>query len=357
MILRWRLPLLGLAGLALLAGLWAGLVRLGWAWPVLRPTLPMSHGPLMVCGFLGTLIVLERAVALGKAWPYAGVLACGLGGALTAAGVAGAWGPALITLGSLSLVAIFGFILLRHRQGYTAVMAAGALAWLVGNLSWLFGAPVYQVVLWWAAFLILTIAGERLELSRVARLPSSAYRLFGAACLVLAAGLLLLPLAIDPGWRLCGLGMLALAAWMLRFDIARKTVRGKGLPRYIAACLLAGYAWLGAAGLAGALHGPRSAGFEYDLFLHAIFVGFVISMIFGHAPIVFPAVLGLNLAYTPAFYLPLALLHGSLLLRVAGDLAALPALRLWGGLAGAAAILWFLGILATAGLGSGQRQP
>ena len=28
------------------------------------------HGPLMVVGFLGTLIGLERAVALGRLWPY-----------------------------------------------------------------------------------------------------------------------------------------------------------------------------------------------------------------------------------------------------------------------------------------------
>jgi len=43
---------MALAMAALLAGLWAGLVRIGWAWPALRPTLPISHGPLMISGFL-----------------------------------------------------------------------------------------------------------------------------------------------------------------------------------------------------------------------------------------------------------------------------------------------------------------
>jgi hypothetical protein len=59
-----RLPLLGLAGAALLAGLWAGLVRLGWAVPPGHPAWVANHGPLMISGFLGTLISLERAVAL-----------------------------------------------------------------------------------------------------------------------------------------------------------------------------------------------------------------------------------------------------------------------------------------------------
>jgi hypothetical protein len=56
-----------LTALALLAGLWAGLLRLGWQLPPLLLQLPAQHGPLMVSGFLGTLISLERAVAtLGR---------------------------------------------------------------------------------------------------------------------------------------------------------------------------------------------------------------------------------------------------------------------------------------------------
>lgn len=47
--------LLASAGFTLLTAMWAGLLRLGWNWPPLQPTLPMLHGPLMVSGFLGTL--------------------------------------------------------------------------------------------------------------------------------------------------------------------------------------------------------------------------------------------------------------------------------------------------------------
>ncbi|UCD42672.1 MAG: hypothetical protein JSV69_03420, partial [Chloroflexota bacterium] len=53
MVNRIRYPLLVFSLLLLLVAMWAGLVRLGWRWPALLPALPISHGPLMVSGFLG----------------------------------------------------------------------------------------------------------------------------------------------------------------------------------------------------------------------------------------------------------------------------------------------------------------
>ncbi len=43
------------------------------------------------------------------------------------------------------------------------------------------------------------------------------------------------------------------------------------------------------------------------------------AMIFAHAPIVSPAVLGMTMVYSARFYAPLFLLHAFLLLRVGGD--------------------------------------
>ena len=45
-----RLPLLALGMISLLCATWAGLVRLGFAWPVANASWVSLHGPLMVCG-------------------------------------------------------------------------------------------------------------------------------------------------------------------------------------------------------------------------------------------------------------------------------------------------------------------
>ena len=146
-----RFPLMALGLLALLTALWGGLVRLGWNWPLPWPTLFIAHGPLMVCGFLGTLIGVERAVALGVLWPYAAPLLTAVG---TLALLTGLPAPPLMTLGSLGLVAIFVVIMRRQCALATGAMALGALLWLVGNTCWLVGWPVPQVVPWWSGFLV-----------------------------------------------------------------------------------------------------------------------------------------------------------------------------------------------------------
>ncbi len=361
---RARFPLMALTMLALLAAVWSGLLRLGWRLPLLQPRLPIAHGPLMVSGFLGTLISLERAVALsasftsasdtrsqskaGKTglnygWMYVGPALSGLGAALLIAGVSSWPGPLLMTLGSAGLVAISVVIVRRQFALYTVTMGLGALAWLVGNGLWLTGQPIPRVVFWWAGFLVLTIAGERLELARILRPSRASLVAFLAVISLLLIGLLMSTYRLDVGIRLAGGGMTGLALWLLRYDVARRTLRKGGLARFIAACLLSGYFWLAAGGLMGLIFGGVMAGPSYDAMLHAVFLGFAFSLIFGHAPIVFPAVLGVPLAYHPTFYLPLSLLHLSLTLRVAGDLLGWWAARQWGGLLNVVAVLLFLG--------------
>jgi hypothetical protein len=67
------------------------------------------------------------------------------------------------------------------------------------------------------------------------------------------------------------------------------------------------------------------------------------SMVFAHAPVIFPAVLGVALPYRPAFYLHVGALHASLALRIVGDLVdTLGRWRVWGGLFNALALLLFL---------------
>ncbi|MCB0202529.1 MAG: hypothetical protein KDI03_20860 [Anaerolineae bacterium] len=357
---RSAAPLALLAMVALLAGLWAGLLRMGWGLPSLHPNLAMAHGPLMVCGFLGTLIALERAVGLSALdqrwrWTYAGPALAGAGALLLLAGLAGPLPALLITLGSIVLAAMMAAILRIHVALHAVVMLLGALVWVGGNLLWLFGRGVPIASIWWAGFLVLTIVGERLELSRLLRLSRGKQVAFGAAVVVLLAGILASPVAFQAGARLTGAGMLLLAIWLLLFDIARRTVRKTGLTRYIALALLAGYGWLAFSGLQRLHHGGLTAGAHYDALMHTLFVGFVISMIFAHAPIIVPALTGWPLVYSPAFYAPLALLQVSLLLRIVGDATLQMDVRRWGGLLNELAILLFIALLVVA-VRRGRKQ-
>src|SRR5581483_3470843 len=112
-----------------------------------------------------------------------------------------------------------------------------------------------------------------------------------AAVALLACGLVVSLAAEGTGVRIAGAGLLAQAAWLAGYDIARRTVRMGGVTRFMAVALLAGYAWLGVAGVLWLIHGLRPpGGFAYDAALHALFLGFVMSMVFAHAPVIVPAV-------------------------------------------------------------------
>lgn len=338
--IRRLLMAVGMASFAF--GTWLGLARLGWSVPLPSPNQIGAHGPLMVCGFLGTMITLERAVALGSRWGYAAPVLAAVG-ALVLPTSHGPHAPVFILAGSIVLVAMFAVIWRRQPALFIATMALGALAWVVGNALWLTGTALVGVVYWWLVFLVLTIAGERLELNRVLR-PTLAVR----AAFMATVALLLVGVAASMRWpeagiRILGAGLLGLSVWLIRHDVARRTVHQHGLTRYIALTLLAGYGWLGFGGLLALVTVVPMPSLIYDAALHALFLGFVISMVFGHAPIIFPAVMGRPLPWHGRFYVHVVLLHLSLVVRIAGDLVGgLGPWRVWGGLLNGVALAVFL---------------
>ena len=354
----WRLPLLASGILSLLCAIWGGLIRLPLAVPL--PTDHANwisfHGPLMVCGFLGTVIGLERAVGLPGLWTYAAPVLTGLGALTLVSGGLGLPGPILLTLGSGVFVAVTVRVVQLQRAVFTVTMSLGGAAWLVGNTLWLFEWPVVRVVPWWMAFLGLTIVGERLDLSRFQKRERSAQPLLFSAAGLFLGGVMLSTRTQPAGEIATGAGLLALALWLGRFDIARRTVRQPGLPRFMAVCLLSGYLWLGASGLLMMLYAPLQSGLRYDAVLHAFFLGFVFMMIFGHAPVIFPSVLMLPVAFRPRFYAHVVLLHASLALRVAGDLAEWPFGRQTGGALNGVAVVLFLGNTVASLLGTATRR-
>ncbi len=356
-VARLRFPLLALGIASLFFGVWAGLLRFGWSLPEGRANLIELHGPLMVFGFLGTVISLERAVALRRVWGYLAPAGTIAGAVLLFAGLRQGIGELVLLLAGAVLVGLFIVILRTHATASVATLALGALLWVAGDALWLHGDPLVQVVPWWVGFLVLTIVGERLELAALGRLTGVGRAVFAALTALFLAGLVLSAADTGTGIRLAGAALTGYALWLARFDIARRTVRRPGLPRFVALALLPGYAWLGAGGILWLRHGAVLAGPIHDAELHAIFLGFVFSMIFGHAPVIFPGVLGVAIPFRRVFYAHLALLHAGLVLRIAGDLARNYQAARWGGMLNATAItLFLLATIAAAALGRLQAR-
>jgi len=316
---RTRLPLFIAALVCLLAGLWGGLLLLGLPVPTLLATTAEEHGVLMALGFLGTVISLERAVALGRPWAFAAPALAGAGGVAVLVSLPPMVGRLLLCAASIVLVVVYVVVHRIQPALHLRVMAAGAVCWYVATLLWLMGWSLPRLVPWIAGFLILTIIGERLELARVAFLTRTSVRQFLAGAVIFGAGLVLTTTATtgSSGVRLAGAGMIALAVWGFVHDVARRTVKIPGVTRFMAVCLLAGYVWLFIGGAIWLLAGNLGASVAiYDAALHTVFLGFVMSMIFGHAPVIVPAVLRVQLPFRPWFYVHVGLLHASLLARV-----------------------------------------
>ena len=341
-----RALLLVPAGLSMLAGLDAALLLLGLPAPLTTDRLPQVHGVLMVLGFVGTLVSLERAVALGHPAGYAAPLLLGGGALALLSPLPLAVGRSLLLAGTLALVAVYVPLWRRQRDEAVLVQALGAVLAAGAALLWAAGVEVALLLPWLAAFLVLTIGGERLELARLAMGPAA-----GPVLVALASGVgasVLLSLVVPaPGSVMLGLSLLALGGWLAAHDVARRTVRTTGLTRDLAAGMLGGYLWLGVAGAVWALGGAADEGPRYDAVVHAVFLGFTLSMVMAHAPVILPAVLRRPLPYHPVMWVPLVLLHGSLAARVwLGDALGLD--RAWqaAGAANVGALLLFVGTAA-----------
>lgn len=344
----FRATLLGLAAASMVLALYGGLARLGVPLPQVA-RLESLHGPLMVCGVFGTLISLERAVAIGLAWPYAAPACFGLAALLMISGLSVGSAAALTVVAAAVFLAASIWIVFRQPALFTAVLLVGAAMLFIGCTLWLSGLEMRALVAWWLGFLVCTIGAERLELSRVMQPGAVARWMFGGVVTLIVIGAAL-GLDDELGGRVLGVGFLGTALWLARHDVATRTIRMSGQSRFMAAAMLGGYLWVAVSGLALLL--MPGAAFAYDLTLHALLIGFVLSMVFGHALIIFPAVAGVVLRYRPALYLPLALLHVSVLLRVTGDVLELSAIRVASGPITAAALIAFAATMAI-----GRRAP
>ena len=328
---------------SLVVGIWVGLTRIGWV--LGSPPAPGSHGLILVLGFLGTVIGLERAVAIGRPWAWASPLCAAGASAGILLGVSDELVALLLILGGVVLVGIFGAAYRVQPETYILVMGTGAVAWVLAAVTWLMGVSFAALIPWLSAFLVLTIAGERLELARMIATTDAEKRRLVAAITVVVVGSTVAWMAPETGARIAGLGNLLVALWLIRYDIARRTVRLGGITTYMASALLMGYGWLAVSGMLWMVSGLQAWSVAYDAALHTLFLGFVMSMIMAHAPIIIPALTGLSFRYTRALWIPLILLQLTVAMRVIGDIFGLWDLRRWGAMLNALTLALFVAMV------------
>src|SRR5699024_4965080 len=147
-----RLLFLLPGGVALLAGLDAALILLGlWA-PVTTERLPQVHGMLLVLGFVGTLISLERAVALGHPAGFCAPALLGAGGVLLLSPVPLVAGKVALIAGALALALVYLPLYRRQLDDSVLIQALGAVLATGGALMWLGGADIPMLLPWLAGF-------------------------------------------------------------------------------------------------------------------------------------------------------------------------------------------------------------
>lgn len=325
--------------LSLLLGILTGWLRLGWNVPL--SIAAREHGLIMVGGFLGTLISLERAVVVKSRWALLVPLVQALAvlALLLDQFTLAVW---LFMAGAAGMTQIVYSFLTRFQEPFYYLLFGGSVCLLIGHIFLLRTHFYPTAVPWWMAFLLLTITGERLELSRFVPLKPYQRRLLWAAL-----GVFLLGVA-QPfhgfGQAITGLGMMIVAAWLIRFDMARRLVFRTGQHRYMGLLLLLGYGWLLLSGLLLAL--PVTFPFVYDATVHTFFTGFVFSMIFAHGPVILPGVLSIRgQFFHPILYVG-SLAHSvGLGIRLWADVVGDTLLRLLGGVVQGLAILLFISCL------------
>jgi hypothetical protein len=244
----------------------------------------------------------------------------------------------LLTAGSLGLVYIYIDLIRRFGEYYFYIMMLGAVGWAIGNIIMIKESFYLLAAPWWIVFILLTVFGERLELSKF--MPKSPIK---QNTMIVAITVFLVGIFLpyhNIGKIVAGAGMILMAAWLLHYDIARKSAKASGIHQFTGTLLLAGYFWLALSGLFMMVN--FNILYQYDAMLHTFFLGFTFSMIFAHAPIIFPGVAGLAMRpYHKSLVYWAVALQLSIATRIVSDVMMHAEGRLFAGMANAVVILGF----------------
>jgi hypothetical protein len=340
MIKKERLPIILFAMLCLLSGLWSGLNRIGWDIALL-PISP-HHGAIMVGGFLGTLIALEKIIPLKKKSLYLIPVLNALSVVFFFSGQ-----PKLsiyiLVISSTSLSFVFLYYFRKQRTIIYVLMLLGSICWLTGNILLLTKFFYPLAFPWWAAFALFIIAAERLELMKFLPVSQLRKNIFVLLLLCFIIGVLLS--FHGTGNLICGLALIGTSLWLIQNDVIGINIKKSGILKFVAISLCTGYLALLMTGIF--FFSLSDQWLTYDAIVHSFFLGFVFSMIFAHGPMILPGIMGISITpFNKILYLWLALLQASWLVRIFSDVLIEMELRKVSGLLSAIAILGYFVTMA-----------
>lgn len=321
--------------ISLILGIWTGWQRIGWDLPLANYS--GVHGSFMVGSFLGTLICLERTVTYRNKKFLLLPFVCSLSFLffMIQQPKISYW---ILLLSGIGLGYIYFKLYLQFNEIYLLIMLCGALCWSIGNGILIKTSFYPQAVTWWIAFLFFTITAERIELSRYLQLSVTRKVILLILLAVFIIGIFV-PFH-DIGGYIIAFSFIGTSVWLLVNDMASRSIIKEGQHRYSGILLLTGYVWLAVSGFFMAY--GSYWGLLYDPTLHTFFLGFVFSMIFAHAPIILPGVLGLPIKpFNKYLYFWFYLLQISLIMRMTCIITADLNLKQIGGLLNGIAILGF----------------
>ena len=342
-MMKFQLPFMMLAIVNLFAGMLAGLIRIGWDFPV--SSFSVHHGAIMVGGFLGTLILLEKVIPLKKKILFLFPVINALGLLILVPGFY-QFGLSFLVIGALGLLLVFLIYLKRQRHDLSIMLMVVAAGCQIGGHITLISTQFYPMAFpWWMGFILFIIVGERVELSKFLPVTKQHKTLLVGFMSLFLVGLCLPFHGI--GKYLSGVALILIAIWLMRHDVISIAIKKNGLTRFSGTALLIGCINLLFTGLF--LVSLPDIPFAYDAIVHTFFLGFAFTMIFAHGPIILPGVLGFNVKpYHPLLYVPLISLVISLILRLLADTSVLPYfLRLWSGWISVGSIVLYFILLFT----------
>jgi hypothetical protein len=298
----------------------------------------------MIGGFLCTLISLEKTIPLKRKILFL----IPVFNALTVLILLPGWyavGIGCMIAGAVGIVVLFSFYFLSQPgDPSNQVMLAGSVLLLIGDILFAVHRFYPVAVMWWIGFVLFIITGERLELSKFLPVSARAKQLLLLLLFLFPLGLILPQHGI--GKYFSGVASVGVSVWLLKHDVIRIGLWKEGLVKFSAMALLIGNIALLLDGLLLVLSGEQV--YTYDSFVHTFFIGYVMTMIFAHGPMILPGVLGISIKpYHPVLYMWLFLLFVSLCLRLFANVILDTGLRKISGLASALCmVLYFLTLVA-----------